>query len=86
MKQEPSENLEKYLKCLRKFGRVSNVLDSAVRDSFLNGITSYNLKYIVDFIKYDIKRRIGKPMSSFKALETIQEYIRENSIKVTATL
>ena len=60
--------------------------DSAVKDSFLHGITSYNLRYIVDFIKYDIKRRIGKPMSSFKALETLQEYIRENSIKVTATL
>ena len=65
------EDLEKYLKYLRKFDRVSNVPNSAVRDSFLHGITSYNLRYIVDFIKYDIKRRIGKPMSSFKALEII---------------
>ena len=71
MKQEPLEDLEKSLKSLPKFGRVSNVPDSAVRDSFLHGITSYNLRYIVDFIKYDIKRRIGKPMSSFKALEII---------------
>ena len=71
IKQEPLEDLEKYLKRLRKFGRVSNVPDSAIRDSFLHGITSYNLRYIVDFIKYDIKRRIGKSMSSFKSLETI---------------
>ena len=79
------EDLEKYLKRLRKFGRVSNVLDSAIRDLFLHGITSYNLRYIIDFIKYDIKRRIGKLMSSFKALKTIQEYIKENNIKVIAT-
>ena len=71
MKQEPLEDLEKYLKRLRKFSRVSNMPDSAIKDSFLYGITSYNLRYIIDFIKYDIKRRIGKPMSSFKALETI---------------
>ena len=71
MKQEPSKDLEKYLKRLRKFCRVSNVPNSAARDSFLHGITSYNLRYIIDFIKYDIKRRIGKLMSSFKALETI---------------
>ena len=55
MKQEPLEDLEKYLKRLRKFGRVSNMLDSTVKDLFLHGITSYNLRYIVDFIKYDIK-------------------------------
>ena len=59
--------------------------DSAIKDSFLQGITSYNLRYIVDFIKYDIRKRIGKPMSSFKALETIHEYVKENNIKVIAT-
>ena len=55
MKQESLEDLEKYLKRLRKFGRVSNMPDSTVKDLFLHGITSYNLRYIVDFIKYDIK-------------------------------
>ena len=71
MKQEPLEDLEKYLKRLRKFARVSNVPNFAIKESFLHEITSYNLRYIVDFIKYDIKRRISKPISSFKALETI---------------